>query len=198
MKRNIMEHTTYAFLFHKSDKRCSFFQILQLDVIHMRIVNTALRNRRNFDPSTFRQRSECFVIRFPRSKAVLIDLIGCFQLRPKVCGVDFTINGEFVDMKVYFNDTDFQRAYRSADYLVNDMEKLNEIDAAQSGIASGYSMKGKLLGHLVMGAVEMQERAKKAGLSEEKTVMLQHMIFAHHYEPEFGSPVKPMLPVLWK
>ncbi len=44
----------------------------------------------------------------------------------QVCGVDFTINGEFVDMKVYFNDTDFQRAYRSADYLVNDMEKLND------------------------------------------------------------------------
>ena len=78
--------------------------------------------------------------------------------------------------------------------IMHDMEKLNEIDAAQSGIASGYSMKGKLLGHLVMGAVEMQERAKKAGLSEEKTVMLQHMMISHHYEPDFGSPVKPLFP----
>ena len=45
-----------------------------------------------------------------------------------------------------------------------------------------------------MGAVEMQERAKKAGLSEEKTVMLQHMMISHHYEPDFGSPVKPLFP----
>ena len=29
-------------------------------------------------------------------------------------------------MKVYFKDTDFQRAYRSTDYLVNSMEKLND------------------------------------------------------------------------
>ena len=42
--------------------------------------------------------------------------------------------------------------------------------------------------------IDALERAKKAGLSEEKTVMLQHMILAHHYEPEFGSPVRPMFP----
>ena len=24
--------------------------------------------------------------------------------------------------------------------------------------------------------------------------MLEHMILAHHYEPEYGSPVKPMFP----
>ena len=44
----------------------------------------------------------------------------------QVSEVDFVIDGEFVDMKVYFKDTDFQRAFRSADYLVNDMEKLND------------------------------------------------------------------------
>ena len=40
--------------------------------------------------------------------------------------LDLTIDGEFVDMKVYFKDTDFQRAYRSADYLVNNMDKRND------------------------------------------------------------------------
>ena len=29
-------------------------------------------------------------------------------------------------MKVHFKDTDFQHAYRSADYLVNNMDKLND------------------------------------------------------------------------
>lgn len=39
--------------------------------------------------------------------------------------MDIIIDGEFVDFKFYFSDLDFQRAYRSADYLVNDMNKLN-------------------------------------------------------------------------
>jgi hypothetical protein rflaF_01474 len=44
--------------------------------------------------------------------------------------LDIIIDGEFVDLKFYFKDTDFQRAYRSTDYLVNDLSKLN--DAKQS------------------------------------------------------------------
>ncbi len=78
--------------------------------------------------------------------------------------------------------------------IMHDMEKLNEIEANELGISSGYTVKGNLLGHIVLGTIRMEERAKKAGLSEEKTVMLQHMILAHHYEPEYGSPVRPMFP----
>ena len=48
----------------------------------------------------------------------------------QICGMDIILDGEFVDLKFYLSDTDFQRAYRSADYLVNNMEKLN--DAKQS------------------------------------------------------------------
>ena len=40
--------------------------------------------------------------------------------------MDIIIDGEFVDLKIYFKDMDFQRAYRSTDYLVNTMEKLND------------------------------------------------------------------------
>ena len=40
--------------------------------------------------------------------------------------LDIVIDGEFVDIKTYFKDMDFQRAYRSADYLVNNMDKLND------------------------------------------------------------------------
>ena len=45
--------------------------------------------------------------------------------------LDIIIDGEFVDIKCHFKDTDFQRAYRSADYLVNDMEKLNDAKQAE-------------------------------------------------------------------
>ena len=78
--------------------------------------------------------------------------------------------------------------------IMHDMEKLNELVSNELGISSGYSVKGNMLGHLVMGAIELKDRAEKAGLSEEKTVMLQHMIISHHYEPEFGSPIKPLFP----
>ena len=40
--------------------------------------------------------------------------------------LDIIIDGEYVDLKVHFKDMDFQRAYRSTDYLVNTMEKLND------------------------------------------------------------------------
>lgn len=44
----------------------------------------------------------------------------------QISQLDIIIDGEFADLKVYFKDMDFQRAYRSADYLVNSMEKLND------------------------------------------------------------------------
>ena len=78
--------------------------------------------------------------------------------------------------------------------IMHDMEKLNELKSNELGVSSGYTVKGNMLGHLVMGAVEIQKRAEEVGLSEEKTVMLQHMIISHHYEPEFGSPIKPLFP----
>jgi len=40
--------------------------------------------------------------------------------------IDIIIDGDFVDLKYYFKDTDFQRAFRSADYLVNDIGKMND------------------------------------------------------------------------
>ena len=37
-------------------------------------------------------------------------------------------------------------------------------------------------------------RALELGICREKALMLEHMILAHHYEPEFGSPKKPLFP----
>ena len=78
--------------------------------------------------------------------------------------------------------------------IMHDMEKLSELKSNEMGISSGYTASGNMLGHLVMGAIKLEERAKAAGLSKEKTVMMQHMIISHHYEPEFGSPIKPLFP----
>ncbi len=78
--------------------------------------------------------------------------------------------------------------------IIHDMEKLNEIDANEMGIASGYSFEGQLLGHLVQGVRSVDRLAEEIGMSREKAVMLEHMVISHHYEPEFGSPKKPLFP----
>lgn len=78
--------------------------------------------------------------------------------------------------------------------LIHDIEKLNEIDADETGIASGYSFEGQLLGHLVQGVKTIDRLAQELGIGNEKAVMLEHMILSHHYEPEFGSPKRPMFP----
>ena len=78
--------------------------------------------------------------------------------------------------------------------LIHDVEKLNEIDADETGIATGYSFEGQLLGHLVQGVKTIDRLADELGIGKEKAVMLEHMILSHHYEPEFGSPKRPMFP----
>ena len=81
-----------------------------------------------------------------------------------------------------------------AGVILHDIEKINEIEANQFGIASGYSFEGRLLGHIVQGIVSIDKMAAELEIPREKAVMLEHMILAHHYEPEFGSPKKPLFP----
>ncbi|MDR2162534.1 MAG: HD domain-containing protein [Clostridiales Family XIII bacterium] len=78
--------------------------------------------------------------------------------------------------------------------IIHDIEKLREMNADENGVVSEYSFEGILLGHLVQGAAAMRGIAAELGLSEEKTIMLEHMVISHHYEPEFGSPRRPMFP----
>ncbi len=78
--------------------------------------------------------------------------------------------------------------------ILHDMEKLNEILSNEWGISPGYTLEGQLLGHLVQGVKAVDRMAKEAGMPEEKALMLEHMILSHHYEPEFGSPRRPLFP----
>ncbi len=78
--------------------------------------------------------------------------------------------------------------------IIHDIEKINEILSDEMGIASGYSFEGQLLGHLVQGIKTIDRLAEEIGMGREKAIMLEHMILSHHYEPEFGSPKKPLFP----
>ena len=83
------------------------------------------------------------------------------------------------------------RSLLIAGTLLHDFAKMQEFTFSPLGLVTDYSTKGQLLGHLVMGAQEVAEISKELGISEEKSVLLQHMLLSHHGEPEFGAAVRP-------
>ena len=76
--------------------------------------------------------------------------------------------------------------------MLHDIAKLEELVAGETGIASGYSVEGTLLGHLVKGAMLIDKTAEKLGVSHDKAVLLEHMLISHHGDPEFGAAVRPL------
>ncbi len=83
------------------------------------------------------------------------------------------------------------RSLLLAGTLLHDIAKSQEFTRSELGLVTDYSVKGQLLGHLVLGAQEVAAAAKEVGMPEEKSVLLQHMILSHHGEPEFGAAVRP-------
>ncbi|HKM01057.1 MAG TPA: HD domain-containing protein [Sedimentibacter sp.] len=84
--------------------------------------------------------------------------------------------------------------YVYAGVILHDICKILEMDSDEYGVVSDYTMEGKLLGHIIQGIKEIDAEGEKIGINREKSVVLQHMVLSHHYEPEFGSPKKPMTP----
>ena len=76
--------------------------------------------------------------------------------------------------------------------MLHDIAKVKELIADETGIATGYSVKGTLLGHLIMGAMMVEQAAQKLGVPEEKAVLVEHMLISHHGDPEFGAAVRPL------
>lgn len=81
-----------------------------------------------------------------------------------------------------------------AGVILHDIEKLNEIESDELGMSSGYSFEGQMLGHLIQGVKVIDRVAAEINMPREKAIMIEHMILSHHYEPEFGSPKKPLFP----
>lgn len=75
--------------------------------------------------------------------------------------------------------------------ILHDIAKLTEFVVGNAGIASGYTTEGNLIGHLVKGAMMIDEAAKKLEIPPEKSMLLQHMVLSHHGEPDFGAAVRP-------
>lgn len=76
--------------------------------------------------------------------------------------------------------------------ILHDIAKIGEYEVGETGIASGYSIEGNLIGHLVMGAMMIRETAIELGTPAKKAMLLEHMIISHHGEPDFGAAVRPL------
>ena len=79
-----------------------------------------------------------------------------------------------------------------AGVILHDIAKTQEFDVASTGIASGYTADGNLIGHLVRGAMAVEKCGRELGISDNTLMLVEHMIISHHGEPEFGAAVRPM------
>ncbi len=91
-------------------------------------------------------------------------------------------------MEIYDLDKDLLYA----GIILHDIEKTDELDSNEFGITADYTEEGKLLGHIIMGIKLVERVGAELRTDPDILYMLQHMIYCHHYEPEYGSPLKPM------
>lgn len=75
--------------------------------------------------------------------------------------------------------------------MFHDIGKLSELSRFP---ANDYTDDGQLLGHIMIGAMEVQKHIDVIADFPKKTASeLIHCILAHHGELEFGSPKKPAI-----
>jgi 3'-5' exoribonuclease len=75
--------------------------------------------------------------------------------------------------------------------ILHDLAKVDELVYDQN---FDYSDEGRLLGHIVMGAIDLDRRMRDLDFPEKLRIKVLHLIISHHGEEQFGSPRKPMLP----
>lgn len=75
--------------------------------------------------------------------------------------------------------------------ILHDIGKLWEFTTGETGLVTDYSVLGNLQGHIYMGARYVGNTCDRLGISQEKSMLLQHMILSHHGQPEWGSAVTP-------
>ncbi len=73
--------------------------------------------------------------------------------------------------------------------ILHDIGKTKELSYKRS---FQYTDDGQLVGHLVIGAMMVEEKAKQiSDFPGDLLAVLQHMILSHHGEYQFGSPRLP-------
>lgn len=73
--------------------------------------------------------------------------------------------------------------------ILHDIGKIDELNYE---LSIEYSDQGRLLGHIVLGILRLEEKLKTLkGFPPELATRLKHLILSHHGEFDFGSPKRP-------
>ncbi|MGB8932148.1 MAG: HD domain-containing protein [Anaeromyxobacteraceae bacterium] len=71
----------------------------------------------------------------------------------------------------------------------HDIGKIRELSIEKN---AEYSDEGRLVGHLVMAAQWIHDKARRTGVPRELEHQIVHIVLSHHGRVEFGSPRPPM------
>ncbi len=107
---------------------------------------------------------------------LLMHTLSILRLAEGVCGIYHFVNYDLL----------------CAGAILHDIAKIEELEVSTTGIASEYTVRGNLLGHLVMGAVEIDRIGRENGIDEKTLTLVEHMLISHHGTPEFGAAKLPM------
>lgn len=92
------------------------------------------------------------------------------------------------------NYPELNRDLLLAGVIIHDLGKMQEMERNELGLVTDYTAQGKLVGHIVCGAMNIERAGKRLGISDNTIMLLQHMVLSHHGEPEFGSAQRPLIP----
>lgn len=107
---------------------------------------------------------------------LLMHTLSILRLASQVCNIYSYVNYELLCSGI----------------ILHDVTKVLEIESSETGVPGEYTVKGNLIGHLVMGAVEVDRMGRDIGTSEETLMLVEHMLISHHGVPEYGAAKPPM------
>jgi len=103
--------------------------------------------------------------------------------------VEHLISVAKVALQIWEIYQDLDRDLLIAGALLHDVGKIDELSWEEVEI--DYTLKGRLLGHVVLGIEMVSKKMKDVALPKEKALKLLHIIASHHGEPEQGAIKKP-------
>lgn len=87
-----------------------------------------------------------------------------------------------------YNYLDKDLLYASA--ILHDIKKIDEI----TNVDGTYTTEGQLIGHIVMGTIDIDRVARKLDYENtEEVLLLKHTILSHHGQLNYGSPKRPQI-----
>ncbi len=181
---------------------------------HLQINIYALKLVEEFDISDFVSKTEKNIgelfnqllgvinnIKTPEIKGVLLKLIDLYgediKVTPAAKSVHHNYIGGLLEHIIEMLEISeiVLKLYPEADpdivkagIIFHDIGKIEELKV--DGFQINYTIKGKLLGHISIGALIFAKLSEKI-LDDKIRLEIEHIILSHHYLLEFGSPVTP-------